>query len=332
MQPTALPISTAEATNLLNEWVARVVAANGGDVRAVKPGDRVKFRWPPHAVSYSFHVGPTDWRHETCFDAYGETYPVSVARTAHGVFGRCADLWLEARGESDEEMLANLREAAEPLFLRQLAIAGTLELPGRFLGRIRDLDPVGQIKLLFSGDRDVAYEAKTAVETRASRYPFMPLLLFVLRDRCHPNRRSAQWCVLDLFEDLPSFCQSHADELAAIAAIKELIWDAEDDFARTIYKAGVVLGGHLPYDFGGPVLLECLHAPSKIGRRSAVHGLFHVVEWVPEMRDRVASALRKQAEDDSEPLLQAFAQQMSIDIASGNLEHVIEPVFPDECQ
>jgi hypothetical protein len=322
--------SPEEATIQLQEWMDRVVATHGGPAKAIKPGNRTKFHWPPHAVSYSFHVSSSDWSDHASFEAHGEIYEVAVAQTKHGVFGRVAALWLEARGEDREEMLVNLREAAEPLFQRQLTIARSLEKPGRFVGAVRDVDPVGLIKLLFSEDRDVAFEAKTVIETKASRYHYMPLLLFVLRDRSHPYRRSAQWCVLDLFEDLPSFCQSHADEIAAVAAMKDLIWDAEDDYARTIYKAGVVLGGHLPYDFGGPVLLECLHAPSKIGRRSAIHGLFHVVEWIPDMYDRVVAALEEQATDDPDPLLRAFAREMALDVAAGNLEHVIEPVFPDE--
>src|SRR5207244_1266378 len=112
---------------------------------------------------------------------------------------------------------------------------------------LRELTPLDLLKLLYCEDRDVANEAKTEIELNASNHAFFPSLVHVLRDRLHPNRRSAQWCVLDLFEDLPSYCDSSQDEVAAVDAMKTLIWDAEDDFARTIYKAGVVLGGHLPY-------------------------------------------------------------------------------------
>jgi hypothetical protein len=281
-------------------------------------------------VSTSFHVLASDWTGHTTVDAFGESLPVKVARTTHGIFGRCDAIWLEARGETEDDMLENLVTAAEPLFSRQLAISRCLEQQVRFQGTIRELSPLDLTKLLFCDDRDVASEAKTEIETRASDCAFFPLLVAALRDRSHPNRRSAQWCVLDLFEDLPSFCGGHADELRAVCAMKELIWDAEDDYARTVYKAGVVLGGHLPYDFGGPVLLECLQAPSKIGRRSAIHGLFHVVEWVPEMHDRVIAALKHQAEEDPEPLLRSFAAQMAIDIENENSDHVLEPIFPDE--
>jgi hypothetical protein len=133
-----------------------------------------------------------------------------------------------------------------------------------------------------------------------------------------------------MFEDLPSFCRNEKDEHAAIEAMKSLIWDAEDDYARTAFKAGVVLGGHVPSRFGGPVLIQCLDAPSKIGRRSAIHGLFHVVEWTPDMRDQVVGALRAHAETDEEPLLRSYAAAMADDIESDNAEHFQEPVFPGE--
>jgi hypothetical protein len=135
---------------------------------------------------------------------------------------------------------------------------------------------------------------------------------------------------LDLFESLPDFCKQEDEELEAVRAMKELIWTAEDDYARTIYKAGVVLGGHIPYRHGGPTLLECLYAPSKIGRRSAIHGLFHVVEWIPEMRDLVVGALERVAATDTEPVLREFAASMAEDIAGAAQDHRVEPVFADE--
>lgn len=88
-------------------------------------------------------------------------------------------------------------------------------------------------------------------------------------------------------------------EEAAVKAIRDLIWDAEDDYARTIYKAGVVIGGHLSEKYGAPVLLECLKCPSKFGRRSAIHGLFHVVEWVPAQRNDIVAAIRAAADAES---------------------------------
>jgi hypothetical protein len=227
-------------------------------------------------------------------------------------------------------MLVALRESSEPLFQRQLAINRTLERSGRFTGHIRDLAPVDLLKLLYCEDRDVADEAHTIIDTHASDHIFLPPLVQILRDRRHPNRRSAQWCVLDLFEDLPRYCESPEDERAAVDAMRDLIWDAEDDFARTIYKAGVVLGGHIPYVHGGPVLLECLRAPSPIGRRAAIHGLFHVVEWVPNMKARVVQALRDAAKADVEPLLRAYAEGMANDIEADETEHLPEPIFEYE--
>src|SRR5262249_30763102 len=160
-----------------------------------------------------------------------------------------------------ELMLSQLAKAAEPLFQRQICINECRGLEGRFKGHIRDLNPSDLIKLLYCTDRDVANDAHTEIDTHASQRIFTPALVAILNDRRHPYRRSAQWCVLDLFEDLPSFCRHEDEEEAAIQAMRDLIWDAEDDYARTIYKAGVVLGGHLPHKHGGPILLECLNAP-----------------------------------------------------------------------
>jgi len=325
------PQNAQEIVRALTLSIDAAVAANGGSTAARRPAHRVKFHWPPqHPVSYSYHVLASDWTGKSSFEAHGETFEVRIARTPHGVFGRCEDLWHEERGDTEEDMLRSLRESCEPLFQRQLAINRALLLPGRFIGHIRDLDPSSLLRLLYCDDRDVANDAKTEIETHASNHVVFPALLAILNDRRHPNRRSAQWCVLDLFEDLPSYCDSEQDEQDAVAAIRGLIWDAEDDFARTIYKAGVVLGGHIPYVYGGPALLECLKAPSPIGRRSAIHGLYHVVEWIPEMKERVVTALREQAQTDPEPILREYAGRMATDIQSGDNDHVADPLFPGE--
>jgi hypothetical protein len=108
-----------------------------------------------------------------------------------------------------------------------------------------------------------------------------------------------------------------------------LIWNAEDDYCRTTFKAGVVLGGHLPGQIGGPVLIECLGAPSRIGRRAAIHGLFHVVEWDPDQRETVVQALQNHVSAETEPVLREFAQHMAADVAMG-ADHVTEPLFPGE--
>lgn len=310
--------------------INRAVALNGGDTRAKKPAHRVKFHWPPHPISYSYHVLASDWKGKAWFEAYGEKFEVEVARNPHGVFGRCHELWNEDRGETEEEMLANLRQSSEPILARQIEIARSVEREGRYKGPLRALLPIDLLKLLYSENRDVANEAKTEIEKHASSTVFFPALIEILKDQSHPNRRSAQWCVLDLFEDLISFTSGEADEVIAVKAMRGLLWDAEDDYARTIYKAGVVLGGHIPHVYGGPTLLECLSAPSRIGRRSAIHGLFHVVEWNPEMRDQVVRELLKVSIQDSDPQLREFAGLMANDIESCANDHIQEPIFADE--
>jgi hypothetical protein len=297
---------------------------------ALDPGHRVKFHWPPHPVSYSYHVLATDWKGSITVDMHGENFDVTLARTPHGVFGRCESLWLESRGTSEEDLIRQLAVDAEPLFQRQFSIARCLGRSERFDDHFRDLSALDLVRLLYCSDRDVANDARIQIETHASQHVFTAALIEVLRDQLHPNRRSAQWCVLDLFEDLPAFVSNAEEETAALEAIKELIWNATDDFARTIYKAGVVLGGHLAHINGGRMLLDCLLAPSKIGRRSAIHGLFHTVEWVPEMRSEVVEALNEVAQSDSEPLLREFAGLMARDIGSGDNDHIQEPIFDGE--
>lgn len=326
------PIS-APAENLVRDLRAaidRAVHENGGDTTARRPAHRIKFHWPPHPVSYSFHVLASDWTGRASFEAHGETFEVRVAKTPYGVFGRCEEIWHEERGDDEVEMLQALRATSEPLFQRQIAINQALGHEGRFTGHISDLSPLELLLLLYCEDRDVADEAHTVIDTQSSDRTYFPALLEILRDRRHPNRRSAQWCVLDLFEDLRTFCDGEAQELDAVEAIRSLIWDAGDDYARTIYKAGVVLGGHLPYGHGSAVLLQCLKAPSPIGRRAAIHGLFHVVEWVPDMKDQVVQALRKSAQEDPDALLRDYAKGMAADIEADETDHVPDPIFAFE--
>lgn len=313
----------------LRAYIDRAVINNGGSTKANRPSHRVKFHWPPHPISYEFHVLASDWTSEASFEAHGEVFPVRVARTHFGVFGRCEELWHEDRGDTEEEMLQNLRNSSEPLFQRQFQIAKTLELTERFRGHVRELPSVDLLKLLYCTNRDVANDSKMIIETLPGRRRLLPSLLEILNDDRHPDRRSAQWCVLDLFEDLPSFTANEEDEANAIEAMKNLIWRAEDDYARTIYKAGVVLGGHIPYLHGGPTLIECLDAPSKVGKRSAIHGLFHVVEWMPDMKDQVLAGLEAMILREKDPQIRQFAKEMSEDIRAGS-EHRPEPVFDFE--
>jgi len=312
----------------IRDYIARVASKSGS--RAINPPHRVKFHWPPHPVSYEYHVLASDWTGRTTFEAYGETFDVEVARTPFGVFGRCPSLWHEARAESEPEMLEELKMAAEPLFKRQFLIASSLEHNSRYSGEIRQLAPLDILKLFYCEDRDVANAAHEFVEVSHYRTSYFPALCEILEDRKHPWRRSAQWCVLDLFEDLPAYIDSDQDNDRAVAVMKGLLWDAQDDYARSIYKAGVVLGGHLPHRRGGQSLLDCLSAPSLVGRRAAIHGLFHVCEWVPEMEPRVVQALREHAKRETDPQLSIFAFAMAEDIVKGGLDHTPEPVFAFE--
>lgn len=324
---TPIPGDLVEELHRFIEWA---IKKNGGSTKANKPGHRTPFHWPPHPVSYSFHVLASDWTGKAQFKAHGEIFEVEVARTPYGVFGRSPALWHDARGDTLEQMLDSLRAAAEPLLKRQLMINELLGRKGRFEGNLGDLPASDLVKLLYCKDRDVANDARILIETQASTHLYGPALVEILRDTRHPDRRSAQWCVLDLFEDIPSFFPARIDWAPALQAIRDLIWNAEDDYARTVYKAGVVLGGHMPEENDGRLLLECLHSPSKIGRRSAIHGLFHVVEWNPETRDKVLDALCEVAESDPDPLLRLYADAMAEDIRADNSDHVAEPVFADE--
>ena len=315
--------AASEASSLveaLEAFVSREVGRNGGSTAARKPAHRVKFHWPPHPISYSYHVLPSDWTGSALFEAHGRSFALEVASTPYGVFSRSNDIWLEARGETLESMLQEMERTADPLFKRQDVIACCLEREGHFSGHIRDLAPEDLLKLLYCQDRDVANDARIEIETHTEVHQFTPALISILKDTRHPNRRSAQWCVLDLFEDLTSFCRTPEEQLEAVHAMRDLIWNAEDDFARTVYKAGVVLGGHLPHKLGGPTLLECLKSPSKIGRRSAIHGLFHVVEWMPAMREEVVLALQEESKIENDPQLQEFASLMARDIANGDYD------------
>jgi hypothetical protein len=312
----------------IRDYITRMVTKSG--TKAINPPHRIKFHWPPHPVSYEYHVLASDWTGKTTFEAYNETFDVEVARTPFGVFGRCPALWHEARGTSEAEMLKALKKTAEPLFNRQFAIATALEQQSRYSGEIRNLEPLDILKLFYCHDRDVANAAHEFVEVSHFRTSYFPALCEILEDRKHPWRRSAQWCVLDLFEDLPAYIDSDEDNSRAVSSIKGLLWDAEDDYARTIYKAGVVLGGHLPHRQGGQALLECLQAPSLVGRRSAIHGLFHVCEWVPDMEPRVVQALREHAKREVDPQLSIFAFAMAEDIEKGGVDHTPEPVFAFE--
>ena len=320
------PFDASEVLKGLREYIT-LAASSYGTTEAVRPPHRAKFHWPPHPISYEYHVLGSDWTSETTFVAYDETFKVKVAKTYFGVFGRCDDLWNEARGDTEEEMLEALAKASEPLFQRQFAIAKAIGQPTRYKGDIRTLPALDILKLFYCENRDVANSAHLLVEVSKHRKSYFPSLCHILRDRVHPWRRSAQWCVLDLFEDLPSFISSEQDEVDAVEAMKTLLMDAVDDHARTVYKAGVVMGGHLPHRRGNTALLQCLSSPSIVGRRSAIHGLFHVCEWVPELSTDVVSRLRDHGKDEPDPQLAIFSFAIAEDILRRTIDHTPEPVF-----
>lgn len=326
----AAETSPEQIVAALEEFLAASLRDANGETAPIKPAHRIPFRWPPHPVSYDFHVLPSDWTGKATIELHGEKFDVGIARTASGIFGRIETLWNEAKGDDEESMMAALRTGAEPLFARQFAISHCLGQVSRFEGTIRDLPEVEIIKLLYCTDRDVAHEAEIEIEKHASTGQFTDALTHILKDRTHRHRRIAQWCVLDMYEDLPTFCKTRAQESEAIAAIHDLIYSAEDDFARTIYKAGVVLGGHICTHEGADALLDCLKSPSKYGRRSAIHALFHLAEWLPSRRGEIVTFLKNSGSSDPEPILRQFAIHIARDVESGAVEHVTEPVFPDE--
>lgn len=301
-----------------------------GDGSVTRPSHRVPFHWPPHPVSKDFHILASDWTGRSTLDLYDETFEVEIARTAQGTFGRLIRVWNEAKAPDLETVLSKLAEGAEPYFRRQLDIGTSLGTGGRFKGQVSQLGPLELLKLLYCPNRDVAHESQLHIETHASSGLYWLSLVSILEDTSHPGRRGAQWCVLDMFEDLPSFCPTEASQERAISAIKGLMWSAEDDYARTIYKAGVVLGGHVCTGPAAEALLACVTAPSKYGRRSAQHAVFHLAEWMPDYRDRVLAALKEAASDDPEPLLRDFSASMAKDVESMAYEHMTEPLFEDE--
>lgn len=327
-----MPDSAAarEIVEALDAAIERAVTQAGGSTDPIKPTHRVPLHWPPHPIAGEYHVLPSEWTETTVWAIGEESFEVKIARNTYGVFGKCESLWCDAKGDSDANMLAALAQRCRPFLERGRAISRCLGREGRYTGVLRDLAPSDLVVLLYCPDRDIAHHARTEIELQARLAIFAPALIAILRDRRHPNRRSAQWCVLDLFEDLPSFCRTEELQREAIDAIRDLIWDAPDDYARTVYKAGVVLGGHISTQDAAEALIRCLSAPSRFGRRSAIHAVFHLAEWLPESIPEIVSALDRAAAEDPEPLLRDFAASMARDIRAGEMDHVPEPVLAGE--
>ena len=320
------PESLAEA---LSAYLASHNIAHP-NTRSIAPGHRSPLKWPPHPVSHDFHVVPHDWTEKINREYLSEEFVISVARLPVGVFGRIDKIYAEAYGQDFEEMLRNLQITISPYLKREAQIAETLGIESRFEGKIRELKPLDLLKLLFCPDRDVARDAQIEIETHARGGLFTLAMVVALNNDTHPYRRVAQWCVLDMFEDLPTLVRNRVEEASAVEAVKNLLWNATDDYARTVYKAGVVLGGHICTQGAADALIACLFAPSKIGRRSAMHAVFHLVEWLPARRGEVVTKLRNAAQNDPEDVLRGFAAHMAADIEQGENDHMTEPTFAEE--
>lgn len=314
----------------LEAWVKVNVAGQGSDSHPVRPKHYEPWRWPLPAVSHSYHIPVSEWHGRTILHAEGDDYEVVVARTPWGVFGRCEALRAEAKGDSDEEMLDELLGVCEPLFVRRRQVGDLLGLDGPYRGRMRELDDISLLKLFYAPDRAISHDAQNALETRGRLAEFGPALVSILKERDHRNRRTAQWLVLDLFEDLSSYCPTSATESEAVQAIKTLMWEANDDYARTIYKAGVVLGGHVCTPESAATIIELMNAPSKIARRSAMHASFHLCEWMPTRKDQVLRTLEEASQNDPEPLLRGYCAALAKDVKNEVIDHVAEPIFPEE--
>lgn len=321
-----------EALRIRDQLAAYVASevARYGTTTALAASPRVRFAWPPPRVSQDFHVTGDQFTEQSEVVLDGERMPVLVATTRYGVFGKVQGLWYEGRAETLGELLTQLQVLAQPLIFRQHLIAQLLGHPSRFRGAISELAPLDLLKLFYSPDRDISHEAAIAVETHASSHVFGESLVFIVRDRTHPHRRAAQWAALDLWEDLPSFVTHESLASSAVEAIRDLLWDAEDDFARTIYKAGVVLGGHICTEEAALALLSCFDAPSRIGRRAVYHASFHLAEWLPDFRAKIVTELRRRVQIEPEPVLREYAERMASDIASEAPDHIADPLFDGE--
>lgn len=314
----------------LEAFLAEELERTGGPVDPVNPGHRRQFTWPKPSIAAQYHVRPTDFKKSVRYEIHGEGFQVLVAETPFGFFGRCDALRAEAKGATIEGMLSNLGRELEPLFRRQFAISRTLRLPRRFDGHINELEPWQLVRLLFCEDRDVAHTAMQDIDAHARSGLYTPCLIRILRDEGHPYRRSAQWCALDIFEDLPNVCRSDSEMREALEAICHLMMTAQDDIIRTIYKAGDVLGDHIATAEAGEILIKVLQQGKyPFGRRSAIHGMIHLCEWLPEYQGRCLEALESASSEDPDASLRAYARATLRDIRSGG-PHGPEPALAGE--
>jgi hypothetical protein len=324
------PVTSSHVLEAYAASVERAVAAAGGQTRAIKPGHRIPFNWPPDLPSHRYHLRPDQWKPGGVLNVRGEDLTFDFAETDYGFFGRVEHLHNEALAENLEDLKVKLAEGCSPWFDRMEAIGRALGLPGRFRGSMTELTSDSLVTLLTCPDRDVAATAVSKIERRASEGVFLPSFLAILREARHPYRRIGQWCVLDMLEDHSAFAKTESEVTEVCAAIRDMMWDNPDDYARVVYKAGVVLGGHIVTPSAADALMACLNAPSRYARRSAMHAVFHLAEWMPERRIDIVAALKKAEVNETEPLLRAFAGHQARDVENQATDHVQEPVFPDE--
>lgn len=322
--------TSQEVLSSLESFLKEEEQRNGGKRPAINPGPRKHFIWPHRPLSAQYNVKPKDFKRTVRFEIYGEAFAVEVADTPFGVFGNCKALKAEAKGNNEEQMLINLERELEPLFNRQFAMSRVLGLSRRYEGSISELHPTQIIRLLYCPDRDVAHSAMTEIETHARNGLYTAALTRILKDESHPYRRIAQWCALDIFEDLQNICHSKEEVKEALNAVRSLMMNAEDDYARTVFKAGDVLGDHIANEDAGKILKEVAsEGPKPFGRRSAIHGMIHLCEWIPEEKESVIALLERVARTDPIPILRQYAKATIQDILSGE-PHGPEPRLPQD--
>lgn len=324
-----MTLSPVELASELQEFIDRDVRRRGSTA-TIRPGHYEPWHWPPHPVAYDFHIPTGAWTEKDSIDSHGHHWLIEIAETESGIFGRIPDLSCDAHAKSLDELKRALKKRCAPLLNRWSRVARALEREGLANGSIRLFSPLQKLKLLYAEDRAVCRDAQREIEADGPAKLFGPSFLVILSDETHPMRRQAQWSVLDMLEDIPSFFPESSDRNVAIDAVVDLMRRAPDDYARTVFKAGVVLGGHVCTDYAADRVLELLTAESRIARRSAIHCVFHLAEWLPIRKSEILQALQRSSEKDPEPSLRAYAKCMARDIEAESVDHVTEPTFDDE--
>lgn len=322
-------LTAVELRDLLVNWIAEEVARFGTS-EVINPGHRKDWHWPPRAISLDYHIAGDRFNEPRTIVIDGQETTALLAFTDEGIFGRVPGMWHEAKGTEESAVLDALVADAAPLIERQRAIGRLLGTDGRFTQPIASLDSLGLLRLLFAPDRSISYEAGIEMEARGDSSRFGPAMVAILEDESHPLRRAAQWQVLDLLEDIPTFCPTPESAAEAVRAIGGLIRRAPDDTCRVVYKAGVVLGGHICTHQAADELLASFQAQHRVGRRSAYHASFHLAEWLPERRSEIVQLLREASESDPEPVLREYCRCMARDVEAEDLDHVSDPEFPNE--